>query len=166
MLFLVVDERVSREGEYMKEGIGSAVVPSYRELVEQLDSAKKLKDELGKKITKLTRLVLDSPEAKESLNLLSNQGGERTQGGITFAKKKEYVWDEQELKKILGDLDPPPFLTVETRYKVNMAEYKKWLVDHDDTFYKNAMSTKLGDSSIKKINIETFRKSQEETNEC
>ena len=65
MLFLVVDERVSREGEYMKEGIGSAVVPSYRELVEQLDSAKKLKDELGKKITKLTRLVLDSPEAKE-----------------------------------------------------------------------------------------------------
>ena len=43
MLFLVVDERVSREGEYMKEGIGSAVVPSYRELVEQLDSAKKLK---------------------------------------------------------------------------------------------------------------------------
>ena len=34
----------------MKEGIGSAVVPSYRELVEQLDSAKKLKDELGKKI--------------------------------------------------------------------------------------------------------------------
>ena len=115
MLFLVVDERVSREGEYMKEGIGSGVVPSYRELVEQLDSAKKLKDELGKKITKLTR---------------------------------------------------PPFLTVETRYKVNMAEYKKWLVDHDDTFYKNAMSTKLGDSSIKKINIETFRKSQEETNEC
>jgi hypothetical protein len=97
------------------------------------------------------------------LNLL---GGERTQDGITFAKKKEYVWDEQELKKILGDLDPPPFLTVETRYKVNMAEYKKWLVDHDDTFYKNAMSTKLGDSSIKKINIETFIKAQEETNEC
>ena len=60
----------------MKEGIGSVVVPSYRELVEQLDSAKKLKDELGKKITKLTRLVLDSPEAKESLNLLSNQGGD------------------------------------------------------------------------------------------
>ena len=150
----------------MKEGIGSVVVPSYRELVEQLDSAKKLKDELGKKIDKLTRQVLDSPEAKESLNLLSNQGGERTQGGITFAKKKEYVWDEQELAKILGDLDPPPFLTVETRYKVNMKEYKKWLVDHDDTFYKNAMTTKLGDPSIKKINIENFRKAQEETNEC
>ena len=119
-----------------------------------------------RRLTKLTRLVLDSPEAKESLNLLSNQGGERTQDGITFAKKKEYIWDEQELAKILGDVDPPPFLTVETRYKVNMKEYKKWLVDHDDTFYKNAMTTKLGDPSIKKINIENFRKAQEETNEC
>ena len=47
-----------------------------------------------------------------------------------------------------------------------MKEYKKWLVDHDDTFYKNAMTTKLGDPSIKKINIETFRKAQEEANEC
>ena len=63
---------------------------TYAEAVEALYRLKEDKSFIEREIKKLTRVVLDSQEAQASVLLLSNQGGERTDQGVTYEVKRSY----------------------------------------------------------------------------
>tara|TARA_R100001377_G_scaffold15314_1_gene7816 strand:+ start:1236 stop:1658 length:423 start_codon:yes stop_codon:yes gene_type:complete len=137
---------------------------NYAEAVESLDVAKKQKVTIDSKIKKLTREVLEHQEAQASVLLLSNQGGERTVQGVTFEVKRNYEWDQDQIEAallLLKDEDSLPFLT--RLWKVNMSKYKDWgmLNPKNAQIFSNALATKLGNPTVKKIDLDKFNSKEE-----
>ena len=136
----------------------------YAEAVEALDLAKKQKVIIESKIKKLTRQVLDSKEAQASVLSLSNQGGERTVQGVTYEVKRSYEWDQDQIEAallLLKDEDSLPFLT--SLWKINMSKYKDWatLNPINAQIFSNALATKLGNPTVKKIDLDKFNSKEE-----
>ena len=137
---------------------------TYAEVVEALDVAKKRKVIIDSKIKKLTRQVLDSKEAQASVLLLSNQGGERTDQGVTYEVKRSYEWDQDQIEAallLLKDENFLPFLT--SLWKINMSKYKDWatLNPINAQIFSSALATKLGKPTVKKIDLDKFNSKEE-----
>ena len=136
----------------------------FNEAVEALDVAKKQKVIIDSKIKKLTRQVLECQEAQASVLLLSNQGGERTDQGVTYEVKRSYEWDQDQIEAallLLKDEDSLPFLT--SLWKINMSKYKEWAMLNPKTaqIFSNALATKLGNPTVKKIDLDKFNSKEE-----
>ena len=137
---------------------------NYAEAVEALDVAKKQKVIIDSKIKKLTRQVLECQEAQASVLSLSNQGGERTVQGVTYEVKRSYEWDQDQIEAallLLKDEDSLPFLT--SLWKINMSKYKEWamLNPKNAQIFSNALATKLGNPTVKKIDLDKFNSKEE-----
>jgi len=74
----------------------------YESLVKELVAAKKIKSEIDSKIKRLEREVLDTKIASDAVAPLRNQGGERTENGVTFEIKRTYAWDQDLLADALS----------------------------------------------------------------
>ena len=138
---------------------------NYAEAVEALDLAKKQKVIIESKIKKLTREVLECQEAQASVLSLSNQGGERTVQGVTYEVKRSYEWDQDQIEAallLLKDEDSLPFLT--SLWKINMSKYKDWatLNPINAQIFSNALATKLGKPTVKKIDLDKFNSKEED----
>ena len=137
---------------------------TYAEVVEALDVAKKRKVIIDSKIKKLTRQVLDSKEAQASVLPLSNQGGERTVQGVTYEVKRSYEWDQDQIEAallLLKDENFLPFLT--SLWKINMSKYKEWAMLNpiNARIFSSALATKLGNPTVKKIDLDKFNSKEE-----
>ena len=132
---------------------------SYEALVRQCylqeEKIKGLKQELNT----FKRQILDTREARQHYDTLSNIGGTRTDKsvGVTFEVKKKHDWDQAALHTLWyqhPDENLPPFLTRQIVYKVNMTQYKEWAIANpgEAARMSAALSTELGEPSIKSIN--------------
>ena len=73
--------------------------------------------ELGTHLKKVERDLLDTREISDLKLLLSNEGGQKTYQGITIESKRDHVWDQERLAKVLSDTPQdhwPDFVTVNT----------------------------------------------------
>lgn len=136
----------------------------YAEAVEALVVARKQKFFIERQIKKLTRQVLECQEAQASVLSLSNQGGERTVQGVTYEVKRSYEWDQDQIEAallLLKDEDSLPFLT--SLWKINMSKYKDWatLNPINAQIFSNALATKLGNPTVKKIDLDKFNSKEE-----
>jgi hypothetical protein len=137
---------------------------TYAEAVEALYRLKEDKSFIEREIKKLTRVVLDSQEAQASVLLLSNQGGERTDQGVTYEVKRSYEWDQDQIEAallLLKDENYLPFLT--SLWKINMSKYKDWatLNPINAQIFSSALATKLGNPTVKKIDLDKFNQKEE-----
>ena len=137
---------------------------TYAEAVEALYRLKEDKSFIEREIKKLTRYVLECQEAQVSVLSLSNQGGERTVQGVTYEVKRSYEWDQDQIEAallLLKDEDSLPFLT--SLWKVNMSKYKDWatLNPINAQIFSNALATKLGKPTVKKIDLDKFNSKEE-----
>ena len=138
---------------------------NYAEAVEALYRAREDKSFIEREIKKLTRYVLECQEAQASVLSLSNQGGERTVQGVTYEVKRSYEWDQDQIEAallLLKDEDSLPFLT--RPWKVNMSKYKDWgmLNPKNAQIFSNALATKLGNPTVKKIDLDKFNSKEED----
>ena len=76
---------------------------NYRCLAYQYISAKQKQNELGTYIKKIEQDLLDTKEVSDLKLLLSNEGGQQTNHGITIESKRDHVWDQDRLEKVLSD---------------------------------------------------------------
>jgi len=145
---------------------------TYAEVVEALVAAKGQKEKLDKEIKKLQREVLESKEAQSAVLPLSNQGGERTVQGVTYEIKRSYDWDSDLIGDALAilfadpdDEHPLPFLTSEYKFKVDMRKYKDWATMNpkEALVFANCLTTKLGEPTVKKIDLGKLKSTEEET---
>ena len=125
----------------------------------QLAGAKNKKGEIEKTIRKLNRELLDTKEVSAILAPIHNEGGERTDSGITVEIKRDHVWDQVILDEVVESIpkqDWPSFLTQQTTYKVDMRSFKDYALAHPELASKwhDAHSIKLGDPRVKSINAE------------
>ena len=130
----------------------------YDELVRQYDTAKKEIARLQQQAKKLQGQILDTKEAREIILPLTNEGGQRTESGVTFEIKRKYHWDQDHLHTLWyqqPDENLPSFLTRQTVYTVNMKQYKEWMIANPSEASRvgAALSTELADPSIKSINL-------------
>ena len=137
---------------------------TYAEAVEALYRLKEDKSFIEREIKKLTRVVLDSQEAQASVLLLSNQGGERTDQGVTYEVKRSYEWDQDQIEAallLLKDENYLPFLT--SLWKINMSKYKEWAMLNpiNARIFSSALATKLGNPTVKKIDLDKFNSKEE-----
>ena len=137
---------------------------TYAEAVEALYRLKEDKSFIEREIKKLTRVVLDSQEAQASVLLLSNQGGERTDQGVTYEVKRSYEWDQDQIEAallLLKDENYLPFLT--SLWKINMSKYKAWAMQNpvNAQIFSSALATKLGKPTVKKIDLDKFNQKEE-----
>ena len=137
---------------------------TYAEAVEALYRLKEDKSFIEREIKKLTRVVLDSQEAQASVLLLSNQGGERTDQGVTYEVKRSYEWDQDQIEAallLLKDENYLPFLT--SLWKINMSKYKAWAMQNpvNAQIFSSALATKLGNPTVKKIDLDKFNSKEE-----
>jgi hypothetical protein len=137
---------------------------TYAEAVEALYRLKEDKSFIEREIKKLTRVVLDSQEAQASVLLLSNQGGERTDQGVTYEVKRSYEWDQDQIEAallLLKDENYLPFLT--SLWKINMSKYKAWAMQNpvNAQIFSSALATKLGKPTVKKIDLDKFNSKEE-----
>jgi hypothetical protein len=131
----------------------------YESLVKELVAAKKIKSEIDSKIKRLEREVLDTKIASDAVAPLRNQGGERTENGVTFEIKRTYVWDQDLLANALSMYpsveDWPSFITPPAEIKVNLNKFKTFALENPKhpiiEKLHAALSTKLGDPKIKAI---------------
>ena len=135
----------------------------YAELVEALDVAKKQKKLIESKIKKLSSQVLECQEAQDSVLPLSNQGGERTVQGVTFEVKRTYEWNQSQIDAALSLLKVEGFPFLSQLFKVDMKQYKDWALLNPKSaqVFSSALATKLGDPTVKKIDLDKFNLKEE-----
>ena len=132
----------------------------------QLVAAKSKKGEIEKTIRKLNRELLDTEEVSAILAPIHNEGGERTDSGITVEIKRDHIWDQVILDEVVESIpkqDWPSFLTQQTTYKVDMRAFKDYALAHPELASKwhDAHSIKLGDPKVKAINAEKLLKEED-----
>ena len=132
----------------------------------QLVAAKSKKGEIEKTIRKLNRELLDTKEVSAILAPIHNEGGERTDSGITVEIKRDHIWDQVILDEVVESIpkqDWPSFLTQQTTYKVDMRAFKDYALAHPELASKwhDAHSIKLGDPKVKTINAEKLLKEED-----
>ena len=132
----------------------------------QLVAAKSKKGEIEKTIRKLNRELLDTKEVSAILAPIHNEGGERTDSGITVEIKRDHIWDQVILDEVVESIpkqDWPSFLTQQTTYKVDMRSFKDYALAHPELASKwhDAHSIKLGDPKVKTINAEKLLKEED-----
>ena len=132
----------------------------------QLVGAKSKKAEIEKTIRKLNRELLDTKEVSAILAPIHNEGGERTDSGITVEIKRDHIWDQVILDEVVESIpkqDWPSFLTQQTTYKVDMRSFKDYALAHPELASKwhDAHSIKLGDPKVKTINAEKLLKEED-----
>ena len=131
----------------------------YEVIVGMLIAARNEKVEIDSKIKRLEREVLETKFANDAIQPIRNQGGERTEEGVTFGIKRTYVWDQELLAEALSVYESvaswPSFVTPVNQAKVSLTKFKQFCLDHpnDPLLPKihGAMSTKFGDPKIKAI---------------
>jgi len=141
----------------------------------QLVAAKSKKGEIEKTIRKLNRELLDTEEVSAILAPIHNEGGERTDSGITVEIKRDHIWDQvildEVVESIMKDRPPsapkqdwPSFLTQQTTYKVDMRSFKDYALAHPELASKwhDAHSIKLADPRVKSINVEKLQEQDDE----
>ena len=132
----------------------------------QLVAAKSKKGEIEKTIRKLNRELLDTEEVSAILAPIHNEGGERTDSGITVEIKRDHIWDQVILDEVVESIpkqDWPSFITQQTTYKVDMRSFKDYALAHPELASKwhDAHSIKLGDPRVKSINAEKLLKEED-----
>ena len=132
----------------------------------QLVGAKSKKGEIEKTIRKLNRELLDTEEVSAILAPIHNEGGERTDSGITVEIKRDHIWDQVILDEVVESIpkqDWPSFITQQTTYKVDMRSFKDYALAHPAEAKKwhDAHSIKLGDPKVKTINAEKLLKKED-----
>ena len=138
----------------------------YEVLVRQCFIQEKMVKDMKQDLSRFKREILDTPEARQQYQPLSNQGGQHTDTiGVTFEVKRKYTWDQDVLHSLWyqhPDENLPPFLTRSFVYKVNMTQYKEWAIANPSEAARMsaALSTELGEPSIKSIKLK-----KEEDNE-
>ena len=135
-------------------------------LAMQLAGAKSKKGEIEKTIRKLNRELLDTEEVSAILAPIHNEGGERTDSGITVEIKRDHIWDQVILDEVVESIpkqDWPSFITQQTTYKVDMRSFKDYALAHPAEAKKwhDAHSIKLGDPKVKTINAEKLLKEED-----
>ena len=136
-------------------------------LAMQLAGAKSKKGEIEKTIRKLNRELLDTKEVSAILAPIHNEGGERTDSGITVEIKRDHIWDQVILDEVVESIpkqDWPSFLTQQTTYKVDMRSFKDYALAHPELASKwhDAHSIKLADPRVKSINDEKLQEQDDE----
>tara|TARA_R110002110_G_scaffold140680_1_gene328152 strand:+ start:126 stop:560 length:435 start_codon:yes stop_codon:yes gene_type:complete len=136
-------------------------------LAMQLAGAKSKKGEIEKTIRKLNRELLDTKEVSAILAPIHNEGGERTDSGITVEIKRDHIWDQVILDEVVESIpkqDWPSFLTQQTTYKVDMRSFKDYALAHPAEAKKwhDAHSIKLADPRVKSINVEKLQEQDDE----
>ena len=133
----------------------------------QLIAAKKSKEDITKQIKKVEQQLLDTEEISNLKLLLSNEGGQKTHQGITVESKRDHVWDQARLKKVLSDTPQdhwPDFVTETTTYKVDYRAFQAFAMSNPGDPMVEALhsahSIKLGDHKIKEINQEKLKEAE------
>ena len=140
---------------------------SYEESVKYLHDLKNGKAVLETKIKKVTREILDLQQSKSVVLPLSNQGGERTVQGVTYEIKRSYEWDSDLIENALSILKTDekslPFIKSEHNFKVDMRQYKDWAMMNpkEALIFSSALATKLGNTTIKKIDLDKLNHEEE-----
>ena len=132
-------------------------------LAKQLLSAQRKKAEIDECIKDLKKKILNTEEASQALAPLSNEGGSKTQNGITFAIGRTHQWDQEALDKILESTPRehwPPFVRQIIEYKVDNTVWNKWALANPSMAepFHRAHSIKLGGESITKIDNDKLNK--------
>ena len=128
----------------------------YDEIVSVLVAERKRRTEIDHKIKKLEREVLETKTARDAIAPILNQGGERTENGVTFEIKRSYLWDQALLQGALEtQREYIPFVSHKLEIKVNLTQFKSFCLDHPGhpiiPKIHAAMSTKFGSPRIKAI---------------
>ena len=134
-------------------------------LAYQYIAAKAKQKELGTYIKKIEQDLLDTQEISNLKLLLSNEGGQKTyQGFVTVESKRDHVWDQQRLAKVLSGTPQdhrPDFVTETTTYKVDYRAFQAFAMGNPGDPMVEALhsahSIKLGDHKIKEINQEKLK---------
>ena len=127
-------------------------------LAKQLIAAQRKKQEIDKCIKDLKKKILDTEDASQILTPLSNEGGSKTQNGITFSIGRTHLWNQEALDEIL-EATPreywPPFVRQITEYKVDNTVWNKWALANPGMAaqFHRAHSIMLGDKSITKVKL-------------
>jgi len=136
-------------------------------LAYQYLGAKLKQKELGTHLKKVERDLLDTQEISNLKLLLSNEGGQKTYQGITIESKRDHVWDQQRLAKVLSDTPQdhwPDFVTETTTYKVDYRAFQAFAMSNPGDPMVEALhsshSIKLGDHKIKEINQEKLKEAE------
>ena len=138
-----------------------------KNLALQLHGAKQKKQEIERHIKSVERELLDHKEVRGLLLPLNNEGGERTQNGITVEIKRDHVWDQEMLDEVLESMpreSRPSFVTQVTNYKVDMRKFSAWAMAHPDEAGRlhACHSIKLGNERVKSIDPEKLNQPEEE----
>jgi len=140
---------------------------NFKCLAYQLIAAKKSKEDITKQIKKVEQQLLDTEEISNLKLLLSNEGGQKTHQGITVESKRDHVWDQERLKKVLSDTPQdhwPDFVTENTTYKVDYRAFQAFAMSNPGDPMVEALhsahSIKLGDHKIKEINQEKLKEAE------
>ena len=140
---------------------------NYRCLAFQYIAAKQKQKELGTYIKKIEQDLLDTREVSDLKLLLSNEGGQETNHGITIESKRDHVWDQERLAKVLSDTPQdhwPDFVTETTTYKVDYRAFQAFAMRNPGApmveAEHSAHSIKLGDHKIKEINQEKLKEAE------
>jgi len=136
-------------------------------LAYQYLGAKQKQKELGTYLKKIERDLLDTQEISDLKLLLSNEGGQKTFQGITIESKRDHVWDQERLAKVLSDTPKdhwPDFVTETTTYKVDYRAFQAFAMSNPGDPMVEALhsshSIKLGDHKIKEINQEKLKEAE------
>ena len=129
--------------------------------------SKQKQKELGTYLKKIERDLLDTQEISDLKLLLSNEGGQKTFQGITIESKRDHVWDQQRLAKVLSSTPKdhwPDFVTETTTYKVDYRAFQAFAMSNPGDPMVEALhsahSIKLGDHKIKEINQEKLKEAE------
>ena len=138
-----------------------------KSLALQLHGAKQKKQEIERHIKSVERKLLDQKEVSQLLLPLNNEGGERTQDGITVEIKREHVWDQFLLDELLESMPReswPSFVAQVTNYKVDMRGFTAWAMAHPDEAGRRhaCHSIKLGKERVKSIDPDKLNQPEEE----
>ena len=132
----------------------------YEVLVRQCFIQEKMIEEMKQDLARFKREILDTPEARQQYQPLSNSGGQHTDKsvGVTFEVKRKHTWDQDVLHSLWyqqPDENLPPHLTRQIVYKVDMKKFKEWAIANPSEAARMsaALSTELGDPSIKSIKL-------------
>ena len=139
----------------------------FKSLAYQYLGAKLKQKELGTHLKKVERDLLDTQEISNLKLLLSNEGGQKTYQGITIESKRDHVWDQQRLAKVLSDTPKdhwPDFVTETTNYKVDYRAFQAFAMSNPGDPMVEALHSahaiKLGDHKIKEINQEKLKEAE------
>ena len=133
----------------------------------QLHGAKQKKQEIERHIKSVERELLDQKEVSQLLLPLNNEGGERTQDGITVEIKRDHVWDQSMLDKVLESMPReswPSFVAQVTNYKVDMRGFTAGAMAHPDEAgrWHAWHSIKLGNERVKSIDPDKLNQLEKE----